>query len=71
VLCPSDPERARSANRSRACADTQPSRCLGIVLAGWNDNDDMRSIMLRTTSLFVGYLLTIAMLAVAYSFIPV
>jgi hypothetical protein len=31
----------------------------------------MRSIMLRTTSLFVGYLLTIAMLAVAYSFIPV
>jgi hypothetical protein len=31
----------------------------------------MRSIMLRTTTLFVGYILSIAMLAIAYSFIPV
>ena len=31
----------------------------------------MRSIMLRTTTLFVGYILSIAMFAAAYSFIPV
>jgi hypothetical protein len=30
----------------------------------------MRSIMLRTTTLFVGYILSIAMFAIAYSFIP-
>ena len=31
----------------------------------------MRSIMLRTTTLFMGYILSIAMFALAYSFIPV
>jgi hypothetical protein len=30
----------------------------------------MRSIMLRTTTLFAGYILSIAMFALAYSFIP-
>ena len=31
----------------------------------------MRPIMLRTTTLFVGYILSIAMFAAAYGFIPV
>ena len=47
----------------------QPSGHCAHCLAGWID-DDMRPIMLRTTTLVAGYFLSLALFAVAYGFIP-
>ena len=54
-----------------ALESPQPNGRSGNCERGWTNNNDMRLLMLRTATLCMGYILSLALFAAAYSFIPV